>query len=316
MDSSRMQFTRCTHSVTFEDSNLKRSSTMNVWKLLAPAQARLLSPQCSMINPWLDHLVWILNLQNYFRAVDQHNAHVARTEVLNDKKNWAGRTQLSRNIWRCRGRIYLMLRLATRNMMLMWLTGFATVVRGGGGPKKYDWRHLCNSKHLVQAVGAPSINLWIKIYHSPTVVSFQFTAASLRADRKSEDGLSANRKWEEETHIPGAVWKYNRRWWWMTTYGLAIERFSEVVEVGNHSQAISADTCHKRSWLTKKGSPVDSESRRRKQNSERIRPQEVIDLLITMFVCQQKKKICAVLCRLNIELITRKRCVLNLIPKL
>lgn len=35
---------------------------------------------------------------------------------------------------------------------------------------------------------------------------------------------------------------------------------------------------------------MDSESRRRKQNSERIRPQEVIDLLITKFVCQQKKK--------------------------
>lgn len=250
MDSSRMQFTRCTHSVTFEDSNLKRSSTMNVWKLLAPAQARLLSPQCSMINPWLDHLVWILNLQNYSGqwTSTMHMSLGPRSSTI--KKNWAGRTQLSRNIWRCRGRIYLMLRLATRNMMLMWLTGFATVV---GGTQKYDRRHLCNSKHLVQAVGAPSINLWIKMYHSPTVVSFQFTAASLRADRKSEDGLSANRKWEEETHIPGAGWKYNRRWWWMTTYGLAIERFSEVVEVGNHSQAISADTCHKRSWLNEKG---------------------------------------------------------------
>ncbi|KAF8162581.1 hypothetical protein B0H34DRAFT_650343 [Crassisporium funariophilum] len=108
-------------------------------------------------HPRLDHLVWIL----IHRITP---AYIARTEVLNDEYR-AGRSKslttyqkYFKSSWK---------RLLNASISEKQYETYVDSWSCNCGRQKYDRHHIC--KHLVQAVGLPSIPFWSEVYRRRTM---------------------------------------------------------------------------------------------------------------------------------------------------
>ena len=147
-----------------------------------------------VLHPQLDHLVWIL-----IHKVTP--AYIVHTEILNDEYRAGQSKSLTTYQKYFKASWKKLLKTDTSNKK------YSTCVRDWTctcGQQKYNQHHIF--KHLVQAVGMPSINFWSEVYRRRTLPIYRHHELVEKSSKPSESQpITGKRKHVNYLEVDGSI---------------------------------------------------------------------------------------------------------------